>query len=263
MEPALNVGSWLNDTPRLGAPPGMVGGGMDGGMGDKYGWTEGDDGRAHLTLFIENGRVINHPGRTLMDGLKAIAETGKCVFRLTPNQSVILSDIQPVDRPAIEALMEQHGISNTPTKGRSAMRLNSMACVAMPTCSLAMAEAERYLPDLLTKVEGLLEQHGLTEEPITVRMTGCPNGCARPYIAEIAFSGRAPGKYNMYLGGGFHGQRLNKMYRENVGEDVILEVLDETLGRYAAERTPGERFGDFLIRVGIVGEVTEGRFFND
>ncbi|MFA4929948.1 MAG: NADPH-dependent assimilatory sulfite reductase hemoprotein subunit [Patulibacter sp.] len=231
--------------------------------GDQLGWTTGDDGLEHFTLFIENGRVINHPGITLMDGLRDIAQTGKCVFRLTPNQNVILSDVKPEDRAEIDALLKQHGISNVPTKGRSALRLNSMACVAMPTCGLAMAEAERYLPDLITKVEGLLEKNGLTEDPITIRMTGCPNGCARPYIAEIAFSGRAPGKYNMYLGGGFHGERLNKMYRENVGEDVILEVLDETLGRYAAERNPGERFGDFVIRAGIIGEVTEGRFFND
>lgn len=231
--------------------------------GDQLGWTTGDDGLEHFTLFIENGRVINHPGVTLMDGLRDIARTGKCVFRLTPNQNVILSDVQPKDRPAIEALLAEHGISNVPTKGRSAMRLNSMACVAMPTCGLAMAEAERYLPELLTKVEDLLEKHGLTEDPITVRMTGCPNGCARPYIAEIAFTGRAPGKYNMYLGAGFHGERLNKMVRENVGEDVILELLDETLGRYAAERGDGERFGDFVVRAGIVPEVTEGRFFND
>lgn len=231
--------------------------------GDQLGWTTGDDGLEHFTLFIENGRVINHPGITLMDGLRDIAQTGKCVFRLTPNQNVILSDVKPEDRAEIDALLEQHGISNVPTKGRSALRLNSMACVAMPTCGLAMAEAERYLPDLITKVEGLLEKNGLTEDPITIRMTGCPNGCARPYIAEIAFSGRAPGKYNMYLGGGFHGERLNKMYRENVGEDVILEVLDETLGRYAAERNEGERFGDFVIRAGIIGEVKEGRFFND
>jgi sulfite reductase (NADPH) hemoprotein beta-component len=231
--------------------------------GDQLGWTTGDDGLEHFTLFIENGRIINRPGHPLMDGLKAIAETGKCVFRLTPNQSVILSDIAPADRPAIEAILAEHSIGNTPAKGRSALRLNSMACVAMPTCGLAMAESERYLPDLITKIEGLLEKNGLTEEPITIRMTGCPNGCARPYIAEIALTGRAPGKYNLYLGGGFHGQRLNKMVRENVGEDVILEVLDDTLGRYAAERRPGERFGDFAIRAGYVAEVKEGRHFND
>jgi sulfite reductase (NADPH) hemoprotein beta-component len=231
--------------------------------GDQLGWTTGDDGLEHFTLFIENGRVINRPGHPLMDGLKAIAETEKCVFRLTPNQSVILSDIAPVDRPAIEALLAEHAITNTPQKGRSALRLNSMACVAMPTCALAMAESERYLPDLITRIEGLLEKNGLTEEPITIRMTGCPNGCARPYIAEIALTGRAPGKYNLYLGGGFHGQRLNKMVRENVGEDVIMEVLDDTLARYAQERQPGERFGDFVIRAGFVAEVKEGRHFND
>jgi sulfite reductase (NADPH) hemoprotein beta-component len=231
--------------------------------GDQLGWTTGDDGLEHFTLFIENGRVINRPGHPLMDGLKAIAETEKCVFRLTPNQSVILSDIAPVDRPQIEALLAEHAITNTPQKGKSALRLNSMACVAMPTCALAMAESERYLPDLITRIEGLLEKNGLTEEPITIRMTGCPNGCARPYIAEIALTGRAPGKYNLYLGGGFHGQRLNKMVRENVGEDVIMEVLDDTLARYAQERQPGERFGDFVIRAGFVAEVKEGRHFND
>jgi sulfite reductase (NADPH) hemoprotein beta-component len=128
-----------------------------------------------------------------------------------------------------------------------------MACVALPTCGLAMAESERYLPELLTKVEAILERHGLTRDAITLRMTGCPNGCARPYIAEIGLTGRAPGKYNLYLGGGFHGERLNRMVRENIGEAAILATLDEVLGRYAAERRPGERFGDFTLRAGIVG----------
>jgi sulfite reductase (NADPH) hemoprotein beta-component len=128
-----------------------------------------------------------------------------------------------------------------------------MACVAMPTCPLAMAEAERYQPELITKVEAILAENGLTDVPITMRMTGCPNGCARPYVAEIAFTGRAPGKYNLYLGGGFHGERLNRLYRENIGEAAILEVLDELLGRYARERQAGERFGDFLMRSGILG----------
>jgi sulfite reductase (NADPH) hemoprotein beta-component len=126
-----------------------------------------------------------------------------------------------------------------------------------------MAESERYLPDLVTKVEAILDAHGLRDDPITIRMTGCPNGCARPYIAEIGLTGRAPGKYNLYLGGGFHGERLNKMLLENVGEAAILEALDESLGRYARERQDGERFGDFAIRAGYVAEVTEGRFFND
>src|SRR5690606_30870237 len=145
----------------------------------------------------------------------------------------------------------------------STLRKNAIACVALPTCGLAMAESERYMPDLLTKIEEIMARYGLGDEAITIRMSGCPNGCSRPYIAEIGLTGRAPGKYNLYLGGGFHGERLNKMIRENVGEPVILEVLDETLGRYARERLPGEHFGDFTIRAGIVREGTEGRYFND
>jgi sulfite reductase (NADPH) hemoprotein beta-component len=226
--------------------------------GDPVGWVTGEDGREHVTLFLENGRVI---GRT-MDGLREIAKAHKGVFRLTPNQSLMIADIAPEDRPEIEALLREYGLDET-QRGRSGLRLNSMACVALPTCGLAMAESERYLPDLLTKIEAILDTHGLREDPITIRMTGCPNGCARPYIAEIGLTGRAPGKYNLYLGGGFHGQRLNKMLLENVGEAAILEALDEALGRYAREREDGERFGDFAIRAGYVAEVTEGRFFND
>ncbi len=229
--------------------------------GDPLGWSTGEDGREHCTLFIQNGRVINTPEHPMMDGLRAIAEVHKGTFRITPNQNLILSDIEPADRPAIQKLMAEHGLDAL--ERRSALRRNSMACVALPTCGLAMAESERYLPDLVTKIETLLDAHGLKEEPITIRMTGCPNGCARPYISEIGLTGRAPGKYNLYLGGGFHGQRLNKMYLENVGEPEILEALDATLGHYAREREPGERFGDFAIRAGYVAEVTEGRFFND
>lgn len=229
--------------------------------GDPLGWITGEDGRAHCTLFIENGRVSNTPDRPTMDGLRAIARTDKCTFRITPNQNLMISDIAPKDRSAIEALMKEHGLDQF--ESRSGLRLNSMACVALPTCGLAMAESERYLPDLLTKIEAILDAYGLKDDPITIRMTGCPNGCARPYIAEIGLTGRAPGKYNLYLGGGFHGQRLNKMYLENVGEAAILEALDQALGHYARDRKPGEPFGDFAIRAGYVAEVQEGRFFND
>lgn len=229
--------------------------------GDPLGWLKGENGRLHCTLFIQNGRVINQPGRPLMDGLREVARIHKGHFRLTPNQNLIIADIAPEDRPAIEAVMKQYGLDEFET--RSKLRLNSMACVALPTCALAMAESERYLPDLVTKIETLLGAHGLKDEPITIRMTGCPNGCARPYIAEIALTGRAPGKYNLYLGGGFHGQRLNKMYLENVGEPAILEALDKVLGHFARERAEGEHFGDFAIRAGYVAEVKEGRYFND
>ena len=229
--------------------------------GDPLGWVKGEDGREHCTLFIQNGRVINAPDRPMLDGLRAIARVHKGTFRLTPNQNLIISEIAPGDRPAIETLMKDHGLDEF--KNRSGLRLNSMACVALPTCGLAMAESERYLPDLITKIEAILDAHGLKNDPITIRMTGCPNGCARPYIAEIGLTGRAPGKYNLYLGGGFHGQRLNKMYLENVGEPAILAALDKVLGHYARDRDNGERFGDFAVRAGYVAEVKEGRRFND
>lgn len=229
--------------------------------GDVFGWVKGDDGREHYTMFVENGRVINASALPLMDGLRAIARVHSGTFRITPNQSLTISEIEPAARPGIERLLAEYRLAGL--NKRSGLRLNSMACVALPTCGLAMAESERYLPTLISKIEPILEANGLTDEPITLRMTGCPNGCARPYIAEIALTGRAPGKYNLYFGGGFHGQRLNKMYLENVGEAAILKALEEILGRYARERQAGERFGDFAIRAGYVAEVKEGRHFND
>jgi sulfite reductase (NADPH) hemoprotein beta-component len=229
--------------------------------GDKIGWTQGTNGRHHVTLFIENGRIINHGDRPLMDGLRDIARQHQGTFRLTPNQNLVIADIAPADRPTIENLLAEFGL--LAGNRQSALRLNSMACVALPTCGLAMAESERYLPDLLTKIEAILAAYGLSEEPMTIRMSGCPNGCSRPYIAEIGLTGRAPGKYNLYLGGGFHGQRLNKMYLENVGEPAILSALDKVMSQFAKERHAGEHVGDFAIRAGYVAEVREGRTFND
>lgn len=227
--------------------------------GDALGWQTGEDGRHHVALFIENGRIANKPGYELMDGLRAIARIHEGNFRLTPNQNLIVADISDTQRPRIEKLLTEYGLMAR-NQG-SALRLNSMACVALPTCGLAMAESERYLPTLLGKIETLLEKHQLSDEPITLRMSGCPNGCSRPYISEIGLTGRAPGKYNLYLGGGFHGQRLNRMVRENIGEEAILETLDTTLAHYAREREPNEHFGDFVIRAGYVKAVTSGRDF--
>jgi sulfite reductase (NADPH) hemoprotein beta-component len=228
--------------------------------GDALGWETGEDGRHHVTLFIENGRIANLPGKALMDGLRAIAEIHDGTFRLTPNQNLTIAQISDGKRPDVERLLEKHGLSGL--NRQSALRLNSMACVALPTCGLAMAESERYLPSLLTRIETILDRHHLTDKPITIRMSGCPNGCSRPYIAEIGLSGRAPGKYNLYLGGGFHGQRLNRMYLENVGEEAILAALDTTLGHFARDRIENEPFGDFVIRAGYVKEVKAGRDFN-
>jgi len=228
--------------------------------GDELGWVTGEDGRHHRTLFVENGRLSNLPRRRWLDGLRAVARVHHGSFRLTPNQNLTIADVPDDRRQEIERLLVEHGL--TDGGARSGMRLNSMACVALPTCGLAMAESERYLPALLDKIEVLLDRHGLAREPITIRMSGCPNGCSRPYIAEIGLTGRAPGKYNLYLGGGFHGQRLNRMHLENVGEEAILAALDQTLGHFARDRREGERFGDFAVRAGYVREVLSGRDFN-
>lgn len=229
--------------------------------GDAYGWAKGEDGRHHFTLFVENGRIVNREGLALLDGLRAIAEVHQGTFRLTPNQNVVIADIPEKEKSRIAALLKQYGLDHR--NDQSLLRLNSMACVALPTCGLAMAESERYLPTLVTKVEKILAANGLEKEPITIRMTGCPNGCARPYVAEIALTGRAPGKYNLYFGGGFFGQRLNKMYLENVGEEAILAAIGEVAAHYARDREPDEHFGDFTIRAGYVKEVRAGREFND
>ncbi len=224
--------------------------------GDSFGWIETPDGCWHRTLFIENGRL----DLKRLDALRAVASVHRGTFRMTANQNVIVAGVAAEDRAGIDAILAEHGVAQGEV---SPLRRNAIACVALPTCGLAMAESERYMPSLLDKIEAIMAENGLADTPITIRMSGCPNGCARPYNAEIGFTGRAPGKYNLYLGGGFHGQRLNRMVRENVGEAVILEVLADALGRYARERQPGEHFGDFTIRAGIVREVTEGRFFND
>jgi sulfite reductase (NADPH) hemoprotein beta-component len=229
--------------------------------GDAMGWATGEDGRHHFTAYIESGRIANGPDGGLLDTLREIAGLHRGTFRVTPNQNLIIADIAPKGRPAIEAIIKKSGLDGG--NNRLAIRVNAIACVAFPTCGLAMAESERYLPELLTKIEAILAANGLEKEAITFRMSGCPNGCSRPYIGEIALTGRAPGKYNLYVGGGFHGQRLNKMYLENVGEAAILQALDEMISRYARERIAGEHFGDFTIRSGYVREVKAGREFND
>ncbi len=182
--------------------------------GDRFGWVEDANGNSHLTLFIQGGRVLDTPSYPMRTGLREIAKIHDGDFRLTANQNLIIANISPAKRPEIETLLEQYGIKDSHLK--SALRLNSLACVALPTCGLALAEAERYLPDLSPSLRKSLEEAGLRHDAITIRMTGCPNGCARPFISEIGFVGRGPDRYNVYLGGGFAGQRLSKLYREDV-----------------------------------------------
>jgi sulfite reductase (NADPH) hemoprotein beta-component len=228
---------------------------------DAYGWMQGTDGHWHRTLFIQNGRVCDTDGYPMMSGLREIARMHQGDFRLTPNQNLMICGVADADKSRVDDLLREYGIEQA--QQASAMRLHSMACVAFPTCGLAMAESERYLPGLLDKIDVLLEQYGLTEEPITIRMTGCPNGCARPYIAEIAFVGKAPGIYNMYLGAGFHGERLNRLYKASLKEDQIVAELSGLLKAYAEQRESDEHFGDFVVRTGVVQPVTEGRLVHE
>jgi sulfite reductase (NADPH) hemoprotein beta-component len=228
--------------------------------GDRYGWTKGTNGNWNLTLFIENGRIQDGDAFPVMTGLREIAKVHKGDFRLTANQNLIIGNVGAKQRSKIEALVEEYKLNGL--EHRSALRLNSMACVALPTCGLAMAESERYLPSLITKLEEVMTDAGLRGDAITLRMTGCPNGCARPYLAEIGFVGKSLGHYNVYLGAGFAGDRLNKLYREGITEETILVELTPIIQRYAKEREDGERFGDFVIRTGYVKEVKAGREFH-
>ncbi|MFS0917766.1 assimilatory sulfite reductase (NADPH) hemoprotein subunit [Brevibacillus sp. 179-C 1.1 NHS] len=229
--------------------------------GDRYGWVKGSDDNWHFTLFIQNGRVKDEDNYLLMSGLREIAKVHSGDFRLTPNQNLLIGNVTSEKKPEIEQIIQAYGL--TDGTSYSALRRNSMACVSLPTCGLAMAEAERYLPTLLDEIELILDEAGLRDEEIVIRMTGCPNGCARPALAELSFIGKAVGKYNMYMGGGFSGNRLNKLYRENIGEAEILNELRPILKRYAKEREEGEHFGDFVIRAGYVKEVRSGLDFHE
>lgn len=218
--------------------------------GDRYGWVEGHDGRWHLTLHIESGRLADVGERRGLTGLRELAEVHTGDFRLTCNQNLIVADVEAADRARIDAIVEAHGLDGY--RRQSAIRRHAVACVALPTCGLAMAESERYLPQLLPRLEAALERHGLSDAPILLRLSGCPNGCSRPYLGEIALVGRGPGRYDLRLGADFSGQRLNQVYRENVDEATILDTLDPLFARYAAERAQDEGFGDFLLRAGVL-----------
>ncbi|KAF2103278.1 thiamine diphosphate-binding protein [Rhizodiscina lignyota] len=227
---------------------------------DTFGWQKDENGLNHFTFFIENGRIEDTEDFQMKTGLREIAKVHKGEFRLTGNQHLILSNVADEDMPPIKDLMKKYKLDNTNFSG---LRLSSSACVAFPTCGLAMAESERYLPELITKLEGTIEEAGLRQDSIVMRMTGCPNGCARPWLAEVAFVGKAYGAYNMYLGGGYHGQRMNKLYRASIKEDEILDLMKPMIKRYAKERDDGEKFGDWCIRSGLIVETTDGKNFHE
>ncbi|TGD80845.1 NADPH-dependent assimilatory sulfite reductase hemoprotein subunit [Hymenobacter wooponensis] len=229
--------------------------------GDAFGWTTGPDGAQHLTLFVEGGRVADRPGQQLKTALREIARFHTGDFRLTGNQNLILANVAPEHRILVEATLAQHGIQVAATQ-YSGLRRGALACVALNTCSLAFAEAERYIPQLVDRLDGVLAELGLLQDDILIRMTGCPNGCARPYLGEIGLVGRAVGRYNLYLGAGFNGERMNKLYKEMLDEDGIVEALTPLLQDYAQKRQPQERFGDFVIRQGYVQPTTHGLNFH-
>ncbi|KRW80699.1 NADPH-dependent assimilatory sulfite reductase hemoprotein subunit [Marinobacter sp. P4B1] len=219
--------------------------------GDRFGWVEGEDGLQHLTLLIPTGRVADtEEGGQIRTALRKIAELHSGNFRITCNQNLVIAGVSAEQRPAIDALVEEYGLDagnrSTP------LRQHSMACVAFPTCGLAMAESERFLPGFIDQIERLMADEGLEPDAINIRVTGCPNGCARPYLGEIALTGKAIGKYNLYLGADFAGQRMNRLYRENIDVDTVLAELRPLFRVYREQRQAGEHFGDFLVRTGVV-----------
>lgn len=218
---------------------------------DYYGWQQAENGLWYYTLFVENGRVLDDEKLAMKTALLEIAKTGKTNFQFTANQNMIVSDVAATDKVTIHAILERFKLIEH-TEGASAIRRNSMACVALPTCPLALAEGQRYMPQLLDKIEPLLERYQLGGEDIVIRMTGCPNGCARPYAAEIAFVGTAPGRYNLQLGGDNQGQRLNKTFKESLDETAILEELDNLFALFKNERQADEKLGDFVMRKDLV-----------
>jgi sulfite reductase (NADPH) hemoprotein beta-component len=226
--------------------------------GDRYGWSQGTEGRGHLTLFVENGRIHDVKGAASQSAMRQIAKLHDGEIRITPNQNLIIANV-PTDKQAeVERIAREAGLL-APWSG---LRRNAMACVALPTCGLALAESERYLPDLITSLDKSLAAHGLSADDIVIRMTGCPNGCARPYLAEIGLVGKGPGRYNLYLGAAYDGSRLSKLYAEDVEDAGIVAALDPIFAAYAAERQKGERFGDFTIRAGFVAATTNGADFH-
>jgi len=228
---------------------------------DAFGWTAGANGLSQLVLFVEGGRVLDRPGYRLKSALREISGFHTGEFRLTGNQNLVLANIEPQHRARVQAILEENGAAPK-AEQLTALRRDALACVALNTCSQAFAEAERYLPQLLDKLDAVIRAHGLAENGILIRMTGCPNGCARPYLGEIGLVGRAPGRYNLYLGANHAGERLNKLYREMLDEDGILRELTPLLAAYATDRQPDEGFGDFVVRTGVVKATVRGLDFH-
>ena len=222
--------------------------------GDRIGWVQGEDKQWHLTLFIENGRLLDYPDRPLKTGMREIAKVHKGDFRLTANQNLIVAGVSARDKPRIEKIARAHKLMDDAV---TPQREHSMACVSYPTCPLAMAEAERFLPQFTDKIDTLFAKHGLADEHIVLRVTGCPNGCGRAMLAEIGLVGKAVGRYNLYAGGNRQGTRIPRLFKENITEPEILGIVDGWLAAWASQRNANEGFGDFAVRTQIVKPVLD------
>lgn len=229
-------------------------------QGDVYGWSKGADGFWHYTLFVEGGKLTDLNGISTKTAVKEIARIHDGTFILTGNQNLVIAQVSATNKKKIEAILKKYQVKDG--KSISQLRQHSIACAALPYCGLSFAEAERYLPTVVDKIDEILQKLGLFNEPISIRMTGCPNGCGRPFLGEIALVGRAPGRYNLYLGASFKGDRLNKLYKEMLNEAEILATLEPLLADYAQNRNEQERFGDFVIRKGYIEAVLAGNQFH-
>lgn len=221
-------------------------------ISDTYGWNRADDGTWYNMLYIMSGRILDTADWKMKTALREIARVHTGDFRISPSQNISISGVTEAQKPVIEGILTRYGLHET--HNQSGLRLNALSCVALPTCGLALAESERMLPNLIERLETIIDEAGLRHDAITLRVTGCPNGCARPFLAEIALVGRAPGKYALYLGAKLDGTRLNKLYRQSVTVDETIALLGPILKRYALERQPGEQFGDFCLRTVLVEE---------
>jgi len=230
-------------------------------LGDKFGWSQSADGYWHYTVFVEGGKLVDRAGYPTKTAIREVAKIHTGNFILTGNQNVVIAQVSEKQKPKIENILKKHNVVDG--KSLSQLRQNSIACAALPLCGLAFAEAERYLPSLVDKLDKVLEANGLLNEPISIRMTGCANGCGRPFLAEIGLVGRAPGKYNLYLGASFVGDRLNKLYKEMLSEEEIIAALTPILEDFAKTRDTNEHFGNFVIRKGYVKATTEGKKFHE
>jgi sulfite reductase (NADPH) hemoprotein beta-component len=221
---------------------------------DPHGWHQGVDGLWFYGLHILSGRIKDLPNWPMKTALREIAQIHTGDFRLTPSQNLSIAGVTDEQKVKIDGILAKHGL--TAENKRSGMRLNALSCVALPTCGLALAESERILPDILEKFEVVLDEAGLRDDAISLRITGCPNGCARPYLGEIGFVGKAPNKYALYLGAKYNGTRLNRLVSPSITIDAGVALLTPIIKRYAIERQDGEGFGDFCDRVILPKDAT-------